>query len=409
MALFLYKATDADGKVVSASLESDDEAAAVARIQKMGLIPIRVTPAGKQPRISGWAALDPVKYLNRRITGKDVMLFTQDLASLLGAGLPVDRALSILVGVSEREAMQATVADILKMVQGGAYLSDALAKYPRIFSEFYVNMVRAGEAGGVLEDVLGRLGTHLQSAQDLADFIKSAMVYPIFLVTVSGISIIILMTYVMPKFTVLFADMGATIPWSTKLLLQGSDLLRNFWWLLLAISAAAVFLAERYRRTPRGRRRIDQWKLRLFLVGDLVRKMETARFARTLGTLTRSGVPILQGLDLVRKVLGNQVFARSMEQVRLKVKEGDRLAPSLAQAGLFPSLALQMITVGEETGRLEEMLFRIADNYEKALTMAVKRFTSLIEPVMILAMAIVVGFIVISMLMAIFSMNELPF
>jgi len=409
MPLFLYKATDPSGKIVKSSLESLDEPAAVARIQEMGLIPIRITPAGKQQSLLGAAWSDPFKALTHRVKGKDLMLFTQDLASLLEAGLPVDRSLAILVGVSESAQFKPIIADILKAVQGGAYLSDALARYPKVFSDFYINMVRAGEAGGVLEEVLKRLGSYLQSSQDLIDFLKSALVYPIFLVAVSGISIIILMTYVMPKFTLMFADMGAEIPWSTQLLLYFSNLLRSYWWLLLGGAAAAGLLIQRFRSSPGGRLKIDQWKLRLPIVRDVVKKIEVARFARTLGTLIRSGVPILQGLDLVGKVLGNKVIVRSMEQVRLKVKEGDRLAPTLAHVGVFPSLALQMITVGEETGRLEEMLLRIADNYEKALTMVVKRFTSLLEPVMILAMAVVVGFIVISMLMAIFSMNELPF
>lgn len=409
MALFLYKATDPSGKIVKSSLESVDEQAAVAHIQEMGLIPIRITPAHKQQHFMGYALADPFKALTDRITKKDLMLFTQDLASLLGAGLPVDRSLAILTAVTESEKFKTLVADVLKTVQAGAYLSDALAKHPKVFSDFYVNMVRAGEAGGVLEDVLRRLGDYLQSSQDLNDVVKSALIYPVFLMAVSGISIIILMTYVMPKFTVMFAEMGAEIPWSTSLLLFFSDILRTYWWALLGGLIAAGLMIRRYSRSDAGRVKIDQWKLRLPIMGELFRKIEVARFARTLGTLVRSGVPILQGLDLVRQVIGNKIIAQSIGQVRARVKEGDRLAPSLAQVAAFPTLALQMITVGEETGRLEEMLLRIADNYEKGLTMAVKRFTSLLEPAMILFMAVVVGFIVISMLTAIFSMNDLPF
>ncbi|MFZ5569122.1 MAG: type II secretion system F family protein [Thermodesulfobacteriota bacterium] len=409
MAIFSYKASDSSGKIVRAVLDAADESAAAARIQEMGLIPIRISPAGKQMRLFQYHPAELPGMIFGGIGGKDVMMFTQDLSALLEAGLPVDRALAILVEVTEKKKFKTIIAGMLAAVQGGAYLSDALAKNPDVFSDFYVNMVRAGEAGGVLEEVLSRLGGYLESSQDLKDFIKSALVYPVFLVCVSGISIIILITYVIPKFAFIFSDMGASIPLSSRLLLAGSELLRNYWWLLLGALILAVFGFRRYRGTEKGRMSIDSLKLRLPFIGELVKKAEVARFARTLGTLIRSGVPILQGIELVRHVLANQIVSQSMNQVHTRVKAGDRLSKTLEHAGVFPSLALQMITVGEETGRLEEMLLRVADNYEKSLRNLVKRFISLLEPALILLMAVVVGFIVISMLMAIFSMNELPF
>lgn len=409
MTVYLYRAADPSGKVISGTLEADGEKAVVADLRNRGLIPIKI--AQTRGRGAGFN-LD----LSRQFFGifkgfsaKDVMIFTQDLAALLEAGLPLDRALTILIDAAEKEGFKGVVGEILKTVQGGGYLSDALRKHPKIFSTFYVNMVRAGEAGGVLEPVLLRLGAFLESSQDLRDYIKSALVYPVFLVLVGGVSIIILLTFVLPKFSIIFSDMGQTIPFTTRFLLRFSELLRSYWWAILGLLGMVFFLMRRYLQTPAGRLKFDRRKMNLPVVGNLVRKIEVARFARTLGTLTKSGVPILQALSLVKDIMVNQVIARSMGEICERVKEGERLSRPLNEMKIFPSLAVQMITVGEETGRLDSMLLRVAENYEKIVKDMVKRFISFLEPAMILAMGVVVGFIVISMLMAIFSMNEMPF
>jgi general secretion pathway protein F len=409
MALFIYKASDKSGNVTQSTLEADNESIAVARIQEMGLIPIRVAVSQGKGGAKNSILKKPLHGLFTRFGGKDLMLFTQDLTTLLEAGLPIDRSLSILMNVVEKPAFRRLIAEILKSIQGGSGLSDALARVPNVFSDFYVNMVRAGETGGVLEDVLRRLGIYLESTQELKEFIKSALVYPVFLIVVSGLSIIVLMVYVIPKFAVIFSDLGGQIPWSSRMLLATSDFLRGYWWVLLMGIAAVLFVLSRYRQTASGRIQIDRLKLKVPVLRNFVKTAEAARFARTLGTLIRSGVPIVQGLELVRHILDNKVVAESMSQVILAVKQGERLAKPLEGTGVFPSLAIQMVVVGEETGRLEEMLLRVADNYEKILRNTMKRFISLLEPAMILAMALIVGFIVISMLMAIFSMNELPF
>jgi len=335
--------------------------------------------------------------------------FTQDLSTLLGAGLPVDRALAILINVADNEKFKDIIKDILKTVRGGSYLSDALSKHPRVFSTFYVNMVRAGEVGSVLESVLYRLSIFLENSQDLRDYIRSSMVYPLFLVFVGGISIIVLLTFVVPKFSLIFSDMGQTVPVTARFLLGLSDVLRNYWFVILGGLGAIYYFFRRYTSTPAGRLKMDQYKMRLPVSGEFVRKVEVARFARTLGTLTNSGVPILQALKLVTDIVGNQVIARSMTNVYNRVKEGERLSKPLGDMGVFPSLAIQIITVGEETGKLDEMLLRVAENYEKMVRNMVRKFISLLEPAMILAMGLIVGFIVISMLMAIFSINEMPF
>ena len=409
MPLYSYKVADSSGKVVNGSLEAAEEKEVVARLQGMGYIPIRIDLAkGGASRFNLDLSKD-ISAVFQRVTNRDLMVFTQDLHALLEAGLPVDKALSILINVAEKEKVRDMIAAILKSVEGGNSLSEAIAKYPKVFNPLYVNMVRAGETGGVLPAVLERLGEFLESSQDLRDYIKSAMVYPLFLVLVGGVSIIIMLTFVIPKFSIIFSDMGGAIPASTQILLGISHGLRDYWWLIVLVLAALIFGIKKYINTQKGRYRTDAYALRLPVVGRLVRSVEVARFSRTLGTLIRSGVPILQALSLVRQIMTNQLVADSLKRVYNRVKEGDTLSQPLGQEAIFPPLAVQMISVGEETGKLDRMLLKVADNYEKKVSNMIKRLVKLLEPAMILAMGLMVGFIVISMLMAVFSMNEVPF
>ena len=409
MATYAYKAADSAGKIVTGTLEADEEKKVVAQLHTLGLIPIRIAPAKGNGKGLRFNLSEQFLNLFSGVSSKDVMIFTQDIATLLEAGLPVDRALSLLIESAEKERFKMMVGDILKTVQGGGYLSDALAKHPKAFTSFYVHMVRAGEAGGVLEAVLSRLGEFMESSQELKDYIKSAMVYPIFLVGVGGLSIIVLLTFVIPKFSIIFSDMGQAIPLSTRFLLGVSELLQSYWWAILAVLGTAYFFIRKYLNTPAGRLKFDRKKMKFPVVGDLIKKIEVGRFARTLGTLTKSGVPILQALMLVKDTIENRVISEAMENVYARVKEGDRLSKPLRDTGIFPPLAIQMITVGEETGRLDRMLLRVAESYEKMVRNMVKRLISLLEPTMILFMGLVVGFVVVSMLMAVFSMNEMPF
>lgn len=409
MTTYSYKATDADGKLVTGTLDAAEEKEAVAMLQEKRYIPIRISPAQKS-----YLGLDAdlsrgvASFLNR-VSTKDVVAFTQDLSTLLEAGVPLDRSLAILIEVTPKAQLQDIIRDVLKSVQGGSYLSNALEKYPRAFSSFYVSMVRAGEAGGVLDEVLKRLGAFLESSQDFKDYIKSAMIYPLFLVLVGGLSIIILLTFVMPKFSVIFSDMGQAMPLSTRLLLGLGAALKAYWPVILVGAGAVYFLIRRYIKTPAGSLRLDRSKLQTIVIGELVRKIEVARFARTMGTLEQSGVPILQALNLVKGIIGNQVISGTLGKVHNRVKKGEKLSKALTEIEVFPPLAIQMIIVGEETGRLGEMLLRVAENYEKASRDTVRRLVSFLEPAMILVMGLVVGFIVISMMMAIFSINEMPF
>ncbi|MDH3358674.1 MAG: type II secretion system F family protein [Desulfobacteraceae bacterium] len=409
MTLFSYKATDQNGNIVTGSQDASDEKSLAAALQAQGWIPIKITSSVKVSSRLSLRWKKSIFGIFKKKSDKDILRFTEDLATLLSAGLPLDRSLKILRDMAVKPALKSLLGDVLKAVQKGGYLSDALADHPKDFSLFYVNMVKAGEAGGFLDLILQRISIYLRDSKDLKDYIVSAMIYPLFLLCIGGISIIVLLTYVIPKFAVIFADLGQAIPFSTQLLLSVAAIFQKYFLLLLFIFLALIFFWRRFSKTPKGRYRIDSFLVSLPVVSTFIQELETARFSRTLGTLVRNGVPILGSITLVQGVIRNRVIAESLDVVRERVREGDALSKPLADSDRFPQLATQMITVGEETGRLEEILFKIGDIYEKNVRNFIKKGMSLMEPAVILIMGIIVGFIVISMLMAIFSMNDLPF
>jgi general secretion pathway protein F len=397
MAVFSYRGTDIQGNISEGAIEAPDEQAAIARLKNSGVIPLKVFIPGKG--------------IKRRLTLKsakgDILSFTNELTALLEAGLPLDRSLNILAGIAESKQNQTVIQEILKSIREGGSFSDALLKHPKIFSRLYVNMVKAGEAGGILVEVLEKLNEFLESTKELKEQVLTSMIYPIILVSTGGLSIIILLTYVLPKFSVIFADLGSSLPLSTHILLSVSQGLQTYWWIALGLFILGGFLFRTYVKSEQGR---FQWdRLKLVLMGDIIRKLETARFCRTLGTLLKSGVPLLQALKNARDVITNQVIALSLAEISQGIKEGKGISLPLSQSKVFPPLALSMIKVGEETGQLDKMLMQVAITYEKSLRVSIKRFVGFLEPAMILGMGLVIGFIVLSMLMAIFSMTELPF
>jgi general secretion pathway protein F len=397
MPVFSYKATTAEGAIVEGVIEAADEKSAVERLKNTGYIPLAI-------------AL-PKEGLKRKISFRSskaaLLTFTTELSALLGAGLPLDRSLNILAGISSSSEMKSVVQALLKSIRAGSSFSEALQKHPKVFPKLYVNMIRAGEAGGVLDVVLDKLNEFLESSKELKDHIMSVMIYPAILLFTGGLSIIILLTYVLPKFSVIFAEIGGSLPLPTTILLAFSNTLKTYWWM----AASAVFVLwiifRNYVRSDTGRYKWDAVKLKL--MGDVIRKLETARFCRTLGTLLKSGVPLLQALNNSKDVISNHVISSAIDTVSTGAKEGKGIAVPLANTNAFPPLALSMIKVGEETGQLDTMLIKVAYTYEKSLSVAIKRFVNLIEPIMILAMGLIIGFIVISMLLAIFSITELPF
>lgn len=397
MAVFSYKGTTPDGTIVEGSIEAADEHVAVERLRNSGVIPLKVAA----PRGAARAG-----FFSR--TGKgDILTFTSELSSLLGAGLPLDRSLNILTDISESPEMKGIIKSIMKSIREGSAFSDALIKHPRTFPKLYVNMIRAGEAGGVLDVVLEKLNEFLESAKELKDHLFSALIYPVILLSTGGISIIVLLVYVLPKFSIIFAEMGSTMPLPTQIIIGISNTFKYYWWMMAAGMAGLWIVMANYIRTDEGRYRWDAFKLRL--MGDLIRKIETARFARTLGTLLQSGVPLLQALHNSKDIINNRVIAASIDAVTKGAKEGKGIAVPLTNANVLPPLALSMIKVGEETGQLDVMLLKVASTYEKSLRVAIKRFISFLEPALILGMGLVIGFIVMAMLMAIFSITNLPF
>ena len=301
------------------------------------------------------------------------------------------------------------MADVLRSVQGGASLADALGKHhPRPFSRLYINMVRAGEKGGVLETTLRRLAGFLEESQEFRDALVSALIYPVLLTGVGAAAVVFLMTFVIPRFAAIFKDLGATIPLPTLILLEASGFIQHYWWLLALLVAAGVVGSRMVLATPRGRLGADRLLLRLPLAGEVIVKTEVARFTRILGTLLKSGVAMIPALTVVKDMLGNQVLARAVESLGDGVRRGAGLAQPMAEARAFPPLAVHMVRVGEETGRLEETLLQVAASLEADTRKLVKRLIALAEPCIILVMGLVVGFIVVAMLMAILSVTDLP-
>jgi len=404
MAQYLYKAATLEGQTVEGFMDGRDEENIVQNLHQLGYIPIRITSTQeKRP------SLRLSSFLPQRVGLKSLLTFTQELSTLISAGLPLDRSLSILGSLTENERLRETVKDVLKRIEGGNSLAEALGNHPRIFSKLYVNMVKAGESGGFLEVILSRLALYLQNTKEIKDYLISVMIYPLILTMVSGVSIAILATFVIPRFARIFSDMGQAIPLPTQMVLSLSHYIRNYWWVGLGILVAIYLGLRAYNQNEERRLRWDRFKLKWIAVGELIKKIEVARFSRTLGTLLQSGVSILPALNLVKEISQNRVISRSITHVHDRLREGKAISKSLEEAEVFPPLAVHMIGVGEETGRLDEMLIKIAETYEENVRNTVKRFVSLLEPLIIVVMGAVVGFIVISMLLAIFSINEIPF
>ncbi len=401
---FQYKAVSADGEVVQGTLEGSDRKAVVEQLHALGQTPIRIDEAviprgaGRQRRLR-----------KRRVNEEQIANATRELATLLRAGLPLDRALGVLISLSEGEAMAELLANVRKEVNGGASLADAMDRQGSAFSRFYINLLRAGEAGGALEVVLERLAEHMAQSKEVRDAMLSAMIYPAILIVVALTSIFILLGYVVPQFSELFEDVGQALPLPTRMTIAVGETLQGYGWVLLLLLAAAAWAIRRQLDEPRGRRRWHARFLKLPLAGVIITRVEVARFARTLGTLLQNGVPLLKALSIVKDSVGNQVIADGIERVAGSLKEGQSLAEPLAEAALFPAFAIHMIRVGEESGRLEELLLQVANLYDRETQTTIKRALSLLEPVLILVLGVIIAAVIISILVAILGINQLVF
>jgi general secretion pathway protein F len=409
MPLYSYRAVTPAGDVSSGELEAANESEIVDRLRDQGLMPMQVaqTLGGAAP--SGRPAKTPRTRLfaPKRVSSDNVLALTRELATLLRAGLPLDRALELLISLAPSIPVAAMLQGIRDEVRGGKSLSQALDARREVFSRFYVNIVRAGEAGGALGTVLQRLAETMERNKELRDSVRSALIYPTILVFVAVASIMVLLVFVVPQFQSTFAQAGKALPIPTQVVIVVGTFLRDWWWAALP---ALVLLAGWFRRRGRspGVRRVrDGRLLRMPLLGDLIAKVEIARFARTLSTLLANGVTLLGGLSIVKETMGNVVLSTALDGVIAKLREGKGFGRPLAETGLYPRLATQMILVGEESGRLEEMLGRVADVYDREVATSIKRFLAVLEPVLILGLAVMVGGIVFSILLGVMGMSEL--
>ena len=399
MATFFFRAVASDGKIRSGRLSGDTEKVVARELRKQGLMPVYV---GVSPKKSYDLRL-PSFAMGRR---RDVLFFTQELSTLLNAGVPLDRALAITGELTVRASFRFIVLDVLRVLKGGKSLADSLATHPVYFSDLFVNMVRAGEASGSLAVVFERLSEFERSRDDLHNYIISSMIYPALLASVGVASILVLLNFVVPRFASIFKDSHLKVPVPTQIMLTASDIVKTYWWWAAGALVLAMIAFRLYLATTQGRLNWDTFRLKLPLLGDALRKAETARFARAMGTLVANSVPLVQCINISAAILNNRFVAGALDAVALGVKRGEGIAAPVKKAGVFPPLAAHLLTVGEETGRLDTMFDRMADIYENDTRAAIKRFTTIFEPLVILVMGVMVGALILSMLLAITSINE---
>jgi len=399
---FQYKAATTDGGTVSGVLTGNDRQEVAEQLHALGHIPIRID----ETEIRRKKIRAPL-LARRRVSDEQIADFTRDLSTLLHAGIALDQALAILGTLSAGEPFGEMLERIRERVKSGSALADAIEEHDRIFGRLYVNMVRAGESGGALETVLERLADHLAKNKEVRDAVISALIYPAILIVVTLVSIFILLGHVVPQFAEMFESAGETLPLSTRITIGAGEMLRSYGWLLASATAAAVLVLRRQLENPA---RLQQWHERLLklpLAGQIILKIEVARFSRTLATLLQNGVTLLQALSIVRDTMSNKVLAAGVGQVTVSLREGESLAAPLAKHTRFPAFAIHMIKVGEETGNLQDILLQVAAAYDRDTQTTVKRALALLEPALILILGGLIAAVIISILAAILSVNEL--
>lgn len=399
MPTFTYRASDRSGRVESGTLQANSRGEALTALHGRSLTPVALVEAGE--------AIQSGPKTTRKAGRRDVLAFTQQMGALLSSGMPMDRALGILCDLTGDKPMGKVVIAVRQDVQSGAALSDALARHSSLFNAYYLNMVRAGEAGGVLPLILHRLAQVIEEEQEIRGRVRGSLVYPIFLLAFTAVAIAVLMIVVVPKFQDVFLQAGGEIPAITRVVVGVSQFTVRYWWAVLIALAIPIAVFGSYRRTPAGRTAIDAMVLRAPVVGDILLKMMTGRMARTLGTMLQSGVPLVKSLEIVQRTLGNRVLASAIERAIAGIRDGGALAHQLRAGKAFPPLAVHMIGVGEETGRLEEMLENVARTYDSEVQSALRSFLSLLEPVMIVFLTLVVGGIILAILLPIISIGRM--
>ena len=402
MALYRYKAVTVAGEILEGQMDVASNDEAIAKIQDAGNIPLDVREAGDAGGIGAFGGL----FKRAAMNPAQVLQFTQQLATLLGAGQPLDRALQILLELPESEKARRIIERIRDHVRGGAPLSDGLEAEPGVFSRLYVNMVRAGEIGGSLEGTLARLANYLERAKALKENVINALIYPAILVVMVFAALIVLLVFVVPQFAPMFKDMGVELPMITRIVLFVGNTLRDWWWAIAGLVVAGIWLIRKQLANPPTRLAFDARVLTMRIGGPLISKLETARLARTLGTLLKNGVPLLTALGISRNVLGNTALAEAVDKATEEVKTGGGLAFALSQSKRFPKLALQMVSVGEESGTLDDMLLKVADTFDLDAKNTVDRMLAGLVPVVTVLMTGVVAIIMMAILLPILNITS---
>lgn len=394
MPYFQYTAIDPSGRQVKSTMEADSEALVLSKLrdQSLQVVDIRETKKPGAPKMKG------------KMKPKSLVVFSRQFATMIDAGIPILRCLEILAFQSKDPILKSTLEQVTVDVKGGLALNEAMAKHPAVFNKLYVNMIRAAELGGILDTILDRLAGFLEYEGEIRAKIKSAMMYPVLVLIFSQIMLFALFSFVLPRFKNIFDGMDVEMPVVTAALFAMGDFMAKFWWLILLILGGIFFGIKAYAKTPQGKYQVDFIKLKMPIVGELTLKMSVARFCRTFGTLINSGVPMMRSLEIVGETLGNAVLTGAIDGTRASIREGNRLSVPLTESGLFPLMVTQMIDVGEETGRLSEMLVKVGDFYDSEVDSTVKGLTSMIEPALIIFLGVVVGFIAISVMAPIFKL-----
>ena len=403
MSQFSYKARGAGGNVLDAVIEAPDQRTAMERLRAQKMIILEINEAAP-------GLLDSFKKFNPfqpKVTSKDIVLFSRQLATLVSAGVALVSGLNILQEQIENPAFKTVVGRVKEDIEAGLSIADSLKKHPQAFSDLYIAMVKAGEVGGILDIILERLSTYLESAENLRGKVKGAMMYPLVVGTIAAAVTVFLLVGVIPTFKEIFSSFGAELPLPTRIVINLSEILQKKWWLILLVVGGIYYGARQWLRTANGRKTFDTNALKIPLFGPMLRKVAVAKFTRTLGTLVKSGVPILQAMETVAQTSGNKVIESAIMDAREAIREGERIAEPLRKSGVFPPMVVQMIAVGEETGNLDIMLSKIADFYDQEVEVAVKGLTSMIEPIVIVFMGILIGGIVIAMFIPMFELGQL--
>jgi type IV pilus assembly protein PilC len=400
---FAYKARAASGAVMEGVFEAPDQRTARDRLRSQKMIVLEINE-----RVPG--LLDVVQKFNpfkARVTAKDIVLFSRQLSTLVSAGVALVNGLNILAEQIESAPFRKVVNKVKEDIEAGLSIADAMKKHPEAFSDLYVSMIRAGELGGILDTILERLSGYLEATEELRHKVKGAMMYPAVVCVIAGGVTVFLLVGVIPTFKEIFAGFGAELPLPTRIVMGISEALQAYWYVFVGIPVGGFFAFKSWLKTEHGRKIFDTQILKLPMFGPLLRKVAVAKFTRTLGTLVKSGVPILQALETVARTAGNKVIEEAVLKARESIREGERISDPLKKSGVFPPMVVQMISVGEETGNLDAMLNKVADFYDQEVDVAVKGLTSMIEPVVIVIMGIIIGGIVIAMFIPMFELGQL--